>query len=122
MEATLRGRSGTMREKWGLAVKRMGLLLIMTLCLSVANGQRRENWPKPPEPAMHDETTQAAQARVEHRDLSALENDARELEGLAQMVPNDVTSMKKGLMPKEAVDRLKRIEKLAKKMRSEMEH
>ncbi|HEX3320038.1 MAG TPA: hypothetical protein VHR84_05015 [Terriglobales bacterium] len=111
-----------MREKWGLAVKRMGLLLIMTLYLSVANGQRRENWPKPPEPAMHDETTQTPQARVEHRDLSALENDARELEGLAQMVPNDVTSMKKGLMPKEAVDRLKRIEKLAKKMRSEMEH
>lgn len=51
-----------------------------------------------------------------------LENEARELEGLAQMVPNDVSTLKKGMMPKEAVDRLKRIEKLAKKIRSEMEH
>jgi hypothetical protein len=110
-----------MRKKWGLAVKRIGLLLILTVCLSIANGQRRENWPKPPEPAMHDETSRTPQAKVEHRDLSALENDARELEGLAQMVPSDVTSMKKGLMPKEAVERLKRIEKLAKKMRTEIE-
>lgn len=122
MEATRERRRGTMRAKWGLAVKRIGLLLIMTLLLSVANGQRRDNWPKPPEPAMHDETSRTPQAKVEHRDLSVLENDARELEGLAQMVPSDVNSMKKGLMPKEAVDRLKRIEKLAKKMRAEMEH
>ena len=121
MEATRERRRGTMRAKWGLAVKRIGLLLILTVCLSIANGQRRENWPKPPEPAMHDETSRTPQAKVEHRDLSALENDARELEGLAQMVPSDVTSMKKGLMPKEAVERLKRIEKLAKKMRTEIE-
>ena len=103
-------------------MKRLGFLIILTLCLSNANGQRRDNWPKPPEPAVREEAAHGPDVRVEHRDLSMLENEARELEGLAQMVPNDVSTLKKGMMPKEAVDRLKRIEKLAKKIRSEMEH
>ena len=109
-----------MRETWGLAVKHIGSWIILMLCLSNANGQRRDNWPKPPEPAVREEVAHAPDARVEHRDLSTLENEARELEGLAQMVPNDVSTLKKGLMPKEAVERLKRIEKLAKKIRGEM--
>ena len=49
-----------------------------------------------------------------------LEREARELSDLAKSVPLDIEQVKKGLLPKDTVEKLKRIEKLAKHLRGEL--
>jgi hypothetical protein len=50
-----------------------------------------------------------------------MEREARELSNLAGSIPGDVDQVKKGLLPKNAMDKLKRIEKLAKQLRSQIQ-
>lgn len=89
----------------------------------IAGGQRqRDNWPKPPEPAVHEQAVSSQDAHVERRSVVEVEQDARELETLARTIPSDIEQMKRGLMPKDTLEKLKRIEKLAKKMRNEVGH
>ena len=53
-------------------------------------------------------------------DLDKLKHDADELSALAQSVPPDVDQTAKGVLPKDLASKLKRIEKLAKQLRSEI--
>jgi hypothetical protein len=53
-------------------------------------------------------------------DLNKLKHDAEELAALAQSVPTDVDQTAKGVLPKELGPKLKRIEKLAKQLRSQI--
>jgi hypothetical protein len=54
-------------------------------------------------------------------DCQKLNQNADELAALAQSIPQAVDQTTKGILPKDLEDRLKRIEKLAKHLRSEME-
>jgi hypothetical protein len=38
----------------------------------------------------------------------------------AQTIPTDVASVRKGMLPKDVIDKLKQIEKLSKRMRTEL--
>ena len=49
-----------------------------------------------------------------------LQKDAKELAELCASVSADMDGVKQGLLPKDAVDKLKRIEKLSKKVRQEL--
>lgn len=49
-----------------------------------------------------------------------LKHDADELAALAQSVPPEVDQTTKGLLPKDLSEKLKRIEKLAKQLRSQI--
>jgi hypothetical protein len=49
-----------------------------------------------------------------------LKHDAEELAALAESVPSDVDQTTKGLLPKDLREKLKRIEKLAKQLRSQL--
>lgn len=49
-----------------------------------------------------------------------IRQDADELATLAQSIPPDVEQTMKGVLPKDLNDKLKRIEKLAKKLRSQI--
>jgi hypothetical protein len=49
-----------------------------------------------------------------------MEREAKEMTALAATIPNDIEQLKKGLLPRDAFDRLKRIEKLSKLLRSQM--
>ena len=49
-----------------------------------------------------------------------MEREARELSSLASSIPGDVEQLKKGLLPSDAVDKLKRIEKLSKQLRAQI--
>jgi len=40
--------------------------------------------------------------------------------GLAQSVPSQIQQVQRGVLPKELIDKLKRIEKLSKQLRSEL--
>lgn len=53
-------------------------------------------------------------------DLGKLKRDADELAALAQSVPPEVDQTTKGILPKDLSEKLKRIEKLAKQLRSQI--
>ena len=54
-------------------------------------------------------------------DTVELQREASELLEISQSLQTDVQSLAQGIHPKDTVDKLKRIEKLAKHMRSEIE-
>jgi hypothetical protein len=53
-------------------------------------------------------------------DATALQRDAKELMDLSQSVQPEIESLGRGLLPKGLIDKLKRIEKLSKRLRSEI--
>jgi len=55
-------------------------------------------------------------------DAAKLKQNASELAALAQSIPPDVDQTAKGILPKELDQKLKRIEKLAKQLRSQISH
>jgi hypothetical protein len=55
-------------------------------------------------------------------DPTKLRQDANELANLAQSIPPAVDQTTKGILPKDLDERLKRIEKLAKQLRSKIDH
>jgi hypothetical protein len=70
------------------------------------------------------------EVRVQHHALpeeirdrlsnSQFQKDAKELAELCASVPADMDGVKQGLLGKEVLDRLKRIEKLSKRVREEL--
>jgi len=50
-----------------------------------------------------------------------LQRDADELMALTQSIPADIDTVNRGLLPKDVADKLKRIEKLSKQLRKELE-
>jgi hypothetical protein len=60
----------------------------------------------------------SAQSRV---DFAKLRQDADELSRMAQTIPVDISSIQKGLLPKDTVEKLKQIEKLSKHLRSQIQ-
>lgn len=49
-----------------------------------------------------------------------LRQEAAELAKLAQSVPGDIDQVTRGTLPKDAADKLKRIEKLSRRLRGEL--
>jgi hypothetical protein len=96
-------------------------MLLSGVLLAVAQ-HSHSNYPTPPEPA--ERTTQSSSATVTQTQLAAdpvqLQREAREMLDLSQSVLNDIDSVSHGLLPKDLNDKLKRIEKLSKHMRSEV--
>jgi len=61
------------------------------------------------------------EAKLQHRiDLVKLQQEADDLARTAQSVPTDVASVRQGTLPKDIIEKLKRIEKLSKRLRSEL--
>jgi len=84
----------------------------------------QSRFPRPPQSAErtgipHADKPPAAapSARI---DFVQLQREAREMSDLAQTIPNDISQVNQGLMPKDTLDKLKRIEKLSKHMRGEL--
>lgn len=95
--------------------------LFALMVVSATSGQHRSNYPEPPPPAVREEpATQNPRVSVHRIDAVAMEREARELAALASSIPVDVEQVKRGLLPGDAVDKLKRIEKLAKQLRAQI--
>lgn len=96
-------------------------LLLTGILLAVAQ-HSHSNYPTPPEPAQR--TTQPSSASVTRSQMPAdpvqLQREAREMLDLSQSVLYDIDSVSHGLLPKDLNDKLKRIEKLSKHLRSEV--
>lgn len=53
-------------------------------------------------------------------DPAKLQQDADDLARAAQTIPSDVASIRRGTLPKDTIQKLKEIEKLSKRLRSEL--
>jgi hypothetical protein len=89
---------------------------------TLALAQHRGGWPHPPEPA-EKAVSQANVSDAMPRftiDRVQLQRDARELLELSQSLQPDIDSVNRGLLPKDTLAKLKRIERLSKHLRSEL--
>jgi hypothetical protein len=96
------------------------LLLCMLLCLGSLASQVRESAGKK-EVEKHQLVLEPPlPPQVQRLDPAKLREEADDLARLAQSVPGDVSQIVQGKMPKDAIDRLKRIEKISKQLRGEL--
>ena len=94
-------------------------LFVLLTC--IANGQRHKVILHPPAPADSSQGHPDSEtAQNKHFDALQAQRDARELSDLAKSIPLDIEHVNHGLMPKDMIDKLKRIEKLSKHLRSEI--
>ena len=78
--------------------------------------------PQPPEPAEKTPVTprQNTPGPRPRLDRVELQREARQLSDLAITLPADMEHVSHGLLPKDTIDKLKRIEKLSKHLRGEI--
>lgn len=80
----------------------------------------QHHFPTPPE-SMDPQAPDKSQGTPSRRlDLVQLQRDAEDLARTAQTIPSDVASVRKGMLPKDVIEKLKQIEKLSKRLRTEL--
>jgi hypothetical protein len=52
--------------------------------------------------------------------MAQLQKEADELARTAQTIPSDVASIRKGILPKDVIEKLKQVEKLSRRLRTEL--
>jgi hypothetical protein len=97
------------------------LLLSASLAWAQTNGPTGQRQVDKAE-AQFDKSVPPPAYQPQSTDLAKLRRDANELANLAQSIPPDVDQTAKGILPKELDQKLKRIEKLAKQLRSQIDH
>jgi hypothetical protein len=97
-------------------------LLFATLFYTASPAQRSSNWPTPPEAADKSPTPPAPTPTLPtpHLDTLQLQRDAKELLELSQSLQPDIDHVAHGILPKDTIEKLKRIEKLSKHLRGEL--
>ena len=98
----------------------LGTVLITMVLVSGSSGQRRRGYPQPPGPPVTKDDSVSTTKSIHRLDTFTMEREARELSALASSIPSDVEQLKKGLLPSDAVDKLKRIERLSKQLRGQI--
>ena len=104
-------------------MKKSALLLfpvLLGLFTTLATPQTRNNYPTPPPPLNQETTEKAPAPPTQHIDLARLQREAEDLARTAQTIPSDVASIRKGMLPKDVIEKLKQIEKLSKHLRGEL--
>ena len=77
----------------------------------------------PPPPSMdpdHGKTAPDEPKLPRRVDPLKLQRDADDLARAAQTIPSDVANIRRGTLPKDTIQKLKEIEKLSKRLRSEL--
>jgi len=101
----------------------MGICIIMLAAVSaVGQAVKRDAPPYPPEPADKSITSDQQQrsGMRPHVDKLQIQREAREISELAETLPTDIDHVNQGILPKDVIDKLKKIEKLAKHLRAEI--
>jgi len=57
-----------------------------------------------------------------HIDPARLQKEANDLATAANSIPRDIDNVRRGMLPKDIVQKLKQIEKLSKQLRIELNH
>jgi hypothetical protein len=97
-------------------------LSILLAATFVVPGRGQSHFPAPPEAADKQNTLGDSKPAPHPPRIDALQlqREARELLELAQTIPVDMQHVNQGLLPKDTVEKLKRIEKLSKHLRGEL--
>ncbi|MGB8581256.1 MAG: hypothetical protein WCD47_10580 [Candidatus Sulfotelmatobacter sp.] len=100
---------------------------IIPLFLLTASSSLTQVKPIPPGVRQADQTEAQTERNIPppvnqrtHVDVDKLRRDADELARIAQTIPPDVAILQRGLLPKDMMEKLKRIEKLSKHLRSQI--
>ena len=103
-------------------MKKLLLLPVMLgVCAPVTFSQSPgRGFPKPPDPLETQTTQNAPPVPVRHIDLEQLQKEADDLARTADTIPSDMASVRKGMLPKDVINKLKQIEKLSKRLRNEL--
>ncbi len=100
------------------------LPVMLCMFVALANPQsdhpRMANMPTPPEPLDSSPPVQEPMHIPRRIDLVQLQRDADDLARTAQTIPSDMASVRKGMLPKDVIQKLKQIEKLSKHLRNEL--
>lgn len=114
-----------MHGSGGRTVKTTGFTLVVVLLATIGTAQNS----KPVPPGMrHAHELESLNVHVSpppiRRSVNpvALQNQAHQLADLAASMPQSVENANKGVLEKDLIERLKRIEKLAKQLRSQLDH
>lgn len=103
-------------------MKFVTLLAALLLILSTSAAPQGRGFPKPPTPADPARAPLGSQPVLKARvDTVQLQREARELSELANTLPEEMDRVSHGLLNKDLPDKLKRIEKLSKHLRSEIQ-
>lgn len=100
--------------------------ILLLVCVVSTGAQMKDVYipgiPPPPAPLDPDHgKTAPEQPKMQRRlDPVKLQKDADDLARTAQTIPTDVASIRRGTLPKDTVQKLKEIEKLSKRLRSEL--
>ena len=94
--------------------------LAMALSSGSIGQMHQRTYPRPPGPAVEQQDQTSDAKPIRRLDTVTMEREARELSALATSIPADVEQLKKGLLPSDAVDKLRRIEKLSKQLRAQI--
>ena len=95
---------------------------MLALFVVLGNAQTgSHHFPTPPEPLDPQSQKKEQPQTPPHRiDPTLLQNEADDLARIAQTIPSDVASVRKGMLPKDVIEKLKQIEKLSKRLRTEL--
>jgi hypothetical protein len=102
---------------------RIPLTWIVLLLLALPAGAQtsHRSMPTPNDASAPADRTQPAAAKAPPVDLVQFQKDADELAQLAQTIPPDIGKVQKGVLPRDLNERLKKIEKLSKKLRGQLQ-
>jgi hypothetical protein len=96
------------------------MISCLLVALAVPQSSPRVGMPTPP-PSLDPKPPDQEQTHISRRvDLAQLQREAEDLAATAQTIPTDVASVRKGMMPKDVLQKLKQIEKLSKHLRGEL--
>jgi len=102
------------------------LAIVLLVCIVSSGAQMKDVYIPgvPPPPASMDPEhgkTGPDEPKLQRRvDPEKLQRDADELARAAQSIPSDVANVRRGTLPKDTIQKLKEIEKLSKRLRSEL--
>lgn len=100
----------------------LGVAIVAVALVHGAGGQRHSTFPTPPAPAVPDTPASPPPKYTRHHpDTVSMEREAKELAALAASIPGDIDQIKRDMLPSNTLDKLKRIEKLSKQLRSQMQ-
>jgi hypothetical protein len=94
---------------------------VLGFSLVMAAAQTSHHMPTPPEPmAPQPQSNEQPKTPTRRIDYAQVQKEADELARMAQTIPTDVASIRKGMLPKDVIEKLKQIEKLSKHLRTEL--
>jgi len=72
------------------------------------------------DPEAKSQNSDPSEAPGRRLDLQQIQKEADDLARTAQTIPSDVANVKKGMLPKDVIEKLRQIEKLSKRLRTEL--